>query len=150
MTEEASAEAVEQPQLCAYCKTQLHPGATVCHACGREQPDIIAKRKEKRESVLRVVLAFGITFLVIGVPLIWWGVNSYKESVVVNRIVECGHLHGDKTMNAEGVRADIDMGEEQTGKGFLAGTQYAALFYAKNGSPEIGACFITQETLFSD
>jgi len=131
---------------CAYCREELREGATVCHACAREQPAVKSARNQK----LLIYGLVGVAVLVVGGWLGWTALDQMARAKAVARIVECVHLHGDKTMDADFVNHEIDDGMTQTGKGWRAGTEYAALVFIRSGATDTGTCFNSQETMFSD
>lgn len=146
MVEETSSGAVETQVLCDFCKSPLHAGASVCHACGREQRSVTKAAKERR---VLLFIAIGLA-VVIGIPLAVMTKNGMERDAAVQRIVECAHLHNYGFVDASEVTRNIDMGMKQTGKGWRAGAQYAALSEAQSGLPSLGTCYITQQTLFSN
>jgi hypothetical protein len=134
---------------CAFCKEEMNAGATVCKTCAREQPPTAEQRSGRNQRTIVIVIAVAVAL-----PLLafvgWKVMDGSERAAAVKRIVECAHLHGDKSIDAEFVNNEIEMGIQQTGKGWRAGAQYASLSMLKSGLPSDGECFVTQETLFSD
>ncbi len=134
---------------CAFCKEEMNEGATVCKTCTREQPPTAEQSADRTQRTIGIVIA--VVVAVAAVAFIGWKViDGSERAASVQRIVECAHLHGDKTTDAAFVNSEIDTGIEQTGKDWHAGEQYAALSMIKSGLPSTGECFVTQETLFSN
>lgn len=130
---------------CAHCLSEMPEGATVCAQCGRKQPMSTERKMTWQLAVLATVVVLPILGFVV-----WSTYDDHTREAAVERIVKCAHLHGDKNVNKAFVNNEIDVGIEQTGKGWRVGTQYAALSAEKSGLSSLGACFITQETLFSN
>lgn len=130
---------------CAYCLSEMPDGAAVCAHCARRQPRTPAQRRS-----LAVMIAAGAFVLLVGGGVAWRVVVDQERQAAVDRIVECAHLHGNKSVDAAFVDSEIDIGIQETGKSWRAGAEYAALSMEKSGLLPLGACFVTQETLFSD
>jgi hypothetical protein len=130
---------------CAFCFEEMNPGATVCKVCSRQQP-LSAEAKSAR---LFKIFAVAIVALVVcGAG--YFALDAAQHSADVEKIVECARLHGDKTLTADFANAQIVDGMKQTGKGWRAGEEYAALEFTTWGQASTGACFISKETLFSN
>jgi hypothetical protein len=134
---------------CAFCKEELNEGATVCKACARSQPLTSEQSADRNQRTIGIVIAAAVALAL--VTFIGWKViDGSERAAAVERIVECGHLHGDKDIDAAFVNSEIDLGIQQTGKDWHVGAQYAELSMLKSGLPTIGECFITRDTLFSN
>jgi hypothetical protein len=134
---------------CAFCKEEMNEGAIVCKTCAREQPPTDEQRTYRVQRTMWIGIA-----VVVGLPLLafigWTAINGAERAAAVERIVECAHLHGDKTFDASFANMEIDVGIQQTGKSWRAGAQYAALSALKSGNSSVAECFVTQEALFSN
>ena len=92
----------------------------------------------------------GIVAVIVVGLLGWQSLDQLARANAVEHIVECARIHGDKDIDAAFVNMEIDTGIQQTGKGWRVGVQYAALSMEASGLSSTGACFVTQETLFSN
>lgn len=134
---------------CAFCFEEMNDGATVCKVCAREQPLNQQDQADKTNRMIAIVLAgiCGVAF----VGFVGWKIiDGVQRGAAVARIVECVHEHGNKDMTTERANSEIDLGIEQTGKGWRAGAKYAALGITYRGDASTGSCFISQDAILSD
>lgn len=89
---------------CAFCKTAMNEGATVCHACGRKQAATYEQKKER--------WGFAMMFVVALAVFGWFGTvmwNEHARNVAADRIAAAAKLCGKgKTMTPLLVRVEID------------------------------------------
>jgi hypothetical protein len=134
---------------CAFCFEEMNDGATVCKVCAREQP---LNQQDQTEKILRtIVIVLGSICAVVFVGYVVWStIDGMERGAAVARIVQCVHEHGNKDMTTERANSEIDLGIEQTGKGWRAGAKYAALGITYRGDASTGSCFISQDAILSD
>jgi hypothetical protein len=71
---------------CAFCQVELNDGATVCHACRRAQPAIIARRMWWGIGVAAILLAAGIAGYFIE--------DSMAKEDAIEHLLACEALFG--------------------------------------------------------
>lgn len=134
---------------CTFCLEELNEGASVCKVCARQQPasaeDVLKKRQR-----LAAWVALAVLIVTVGGVSTWLVTDSWERTNAVNKIADCLRSKGDTTATTDWVNFEVDDAMKQTGKGWRDSLMMAAMFTAKNFSPEQGACYIDSDNIISE